>query len=137
MQRNHLSTKKNDEAIELALLQKLAERLPNDVDILQALAELYAKNKLVEAGLAVDKRLSKLEPRNETVWYNLACSHALMQQIDEAFEALSKAVEFGYRDYEWMKSDTDLDSLREDKRYESLLGYIFSETDAPCEDDEC
>ena len=47
MQRNQLATVKNDEAIELALLQKLAERLPNDIDILQALAELYTKNKLI------------------------------------------------------------------------------------------
>lgn len=137
MQRNQLATAKNDEAIELALLQKLAERLPNDIDILQALAELYTKNKLIEAGLAVDQRLAQLAPRDETVWYNLSCSYALMDQIDEAFEALSKAIDFGYRDYEWMKSDTDLDSLREDKRYESLLGYIFSEIDTPCEDDEC
>ena len=137
MQRNQLATAKNDEAIELALLQKLAERLPNDIDILQALAELYTKNKLIEAGLAVDQRLAQLAPRDETAWYNLACSYALMDQIDEAFEALSKAIDFGYRDYEWMKSDTDLDSLREDKRYESLLGYIFSEIDTPCEDDEC
>ena len=48
MQRNQLATAKNDEAIELALLQKLAERLPNDIDILQALAELYTKNKLID-----------------------------------------------------------------------------------------
>ena len=120
----------------MALFQKLEKRLPNDTEILQVLAELYTKNKLYKVGLAVDLRLTKLDPQNGMVWYNLGCSFALNEQTDEAFEALSKAIEYGYDDYEWMKNDSDLDGLRDDKRYESLLGFIFTQTNSSCEDEE-
>jgi tetratricopeptide (TPR) repeat protein len=136
MKRDQLSAKQKDETIELALFQKLEKRLPNDTEILQVLAELYTKNKLYKAGLAVDLRLTKLDPQNGMVWYNLGCSFALNEQTDEAFEALSKAIEYGYDDYEWMKNDSDLDGLRDDKRYESLLGSIFTQTNSSCEDEE-
>jgi tetratricopeptide (TPR) repeat protein len=136
MKRDQLSAKQKDETIELALFQKLEKRLPNDTEILQVLAELYTKNKLYKVGLAVDLRLTKLDPQNGMVWYNLGCSFALNEQTDEAFEALSKAIEYGYDDYEWMKNDSDLDGLRDDKRYESLLGFIFTQTNSSCEDEE-
>ena len=136
MKRDQLSAKQKNETIELALFQKLEKRLPNDTEILQVLAELYTKNKLYKVGLAVDLRLTKLDPQNGMVWYNLGCSFALNEQTDEAFEALSKAIEYGYDDYEWMKNDSDLDGLRDDKRYESLLGFIFTQTNSSCEDEE-
>lgn len=136
MKRDQLSAKQKDETIELALFQKLEKRLPNDTEILQVLAELYTKNKLYKVGLAVDLRLTKLDPQNGMVWYNLGCSFALNEQTDEAFEALSKAIEYGYDDYEWMKNDSDLDGLRDDKRYESLLCFIFTQTNSSCEDEE-
>tara|TARA_A100001015_G_scaffold107665_1_gene119430 strand:- start:16541 stop:16954 length:414 start_codon:yes stop_codon:yes gene_type:complete len=136
MKRDQLSAKQKDETIELALFQKLEKRLPNDTEILQVLAELYTKNKLYKVGLAVDLRLTKLDPQNGMVWYNLGCSFALNEQTDEAFEALSKAIEYGYDDYEWMKNDSDLDGLRDDKRYKSLLGFIFTQTNSSCEDEE-
>ena len=136
MKRSQLSANQNNETIELALFQKLEKRLPNDTEILQVLAELYTKNQLFKAGLAVDLRLTKLDPQNGMVWYNLGCSFALNDRIDEAFEAPSKAIEYGYDDYEWMKNDCDLDVLRDDKRYESLLGFIFTQTNSACEEDE-
>ena len=136
MKRSQLSANQNNETIELALFQKLEKRLPNDTEILQVLAELYTKNQLFKAGLAVDLRLTKLDPQNGMVWYNLGCSFALNDRIDEAFEALSKAIKYGYDDYEWMKNDSDLDVLRDDKRYESLLGFIFTQTNSACEEDE-
>ena len=136
MKRHQLSAKLYDENIELAFFKKLEKRLPLDTEILQVLAELYTKNKFYQAGLAVDLRLSKLEPQNGTVWYNLGCSFALNQQLDESFKALSKAIEYGYDDYEWIKNDSDLDGLRDDKRYESLLELIFTQTYSSYEDED-
>ena len=136
MKRDQLSAKQNNDAIELALFEKLEKRLPNDTEILQVLAELYTKNRLYKAGLAVDLRLTKLEPHNGMVWYNLGCSYALNQQFDESFEALYKAIEYGYNDYEWLKNDDDLDVLREDKRYDSLLSFILTQTPLSHEDEE-
>ena len=62
------------------------------------------------------------------VWYNLGCSFALNQQFDESFETLYKAIEYGYNNYEWLKNDGDLDVSQEDKRYDSLLGILLTQT---------
>jgi DNA-binding SARP family transcriptional activator len=135
MQRSSVQIRDNTDLKELSLLQKLAQRLPEDVDILKALAEAYTKSHLFEAGLKIDQQLSMLEPSNQTVWYNLACSYALTDGVDEAFEALAKAIDLGFTDYELIKGDSDLRILHDDPRYESLLGYIFSKIDSAYEED--
>lgn len=118
------STKQD--AVELQFLQKVAERLTDDVEVLQALAELYTKNGKFKEGLAVDRQLCQRLPSDDLAWYNLGCSYALTNQPDEAFEALTKSVELGYGDYDWMKSDPDLLNLHKDPRFESLLSWLYS-----------
>ena len=93
---------------------------------LQALAELYTKNGKFKEGLAVDQQLCQRLPSDDLAWYNLGCSYALTNQPDEAFEALTRSVELGYGDYDWMKSDPDLLNLHKDPRFESLLSWLYS-----------
>ena len=114
------------DVVELRFLEKVATRLPGDVEVLQALADLYTRTGRFEEGLSMDLRLSQQLPNDELVWYNLGCSYALTQHPDEAFEALSKAVELGYGDYDWMKTDSDLVNLHKDPRFESLLSWLYS-----------
>jgi tetratricopeptide (TPR) repeat protein len=120
------------DAVELSFLEKVAKRLPEDVEVLQALAELYTRNGRFKEGLDVDIQLTRHLPGDDLVWYNLACSYALTKSSNLAFEALTKAVELGYDDYDWMKSDSDLNSLHDDPRFESLLSWLYS----ACNDDE-
>ncbi|NLX27237.1 MAG: hypothetical protein GXY61_14965 [Lentisphaerae bacterium] len=118
------STKQD--AVELEFLQKVAGRLTDDIEVLQALAELYTKNGKFKEGLAVDQQLCQRLPSDDLAWYNLGCSYALTNQPDEAFEALTRSVELGYGDYDWMKSDPDLLNLHKDPRFESLLSWLYS-----------
>ncbi|HSR88298.1 MAG TPA: hypothetical protein VLL07_05050 [Pontiella sp.] len=126
MSKDRLNNRAKHAAVELRFLQKISERLPEDVEVLQALADLYTKNGKYEEGLAVDKLLSQQLPNDELVWYNLGCSYALTNQPDEAFESLAKAVELGYSDYDLMKTDPDLNRLHPDPRFESLLSWLYS-----------
>lgn len=114
------------DTIELNFLEKISERLPEDLEVLQALAELYTKTGKYKQGLAIDLQLSQLIPNDDIVWYNLGCSHALTRQYDEAFEALAKAIDLGYGDYDWMKTDPDLAGLNADPRFESLLNWLYT-----------
>ena len=114
------------QVVELQFLEKIADRLPGDIEVLQALADLYTKTGNYEKGLKVDLMLSQQLPNDDLVWYNLGCSYALMNHSDEAFEALTKAVELGYGDYDWMKTDPDLSDLHRDPRFESLLSWLYS-----------
>ena len=115
-----------NDAVELGFLEKVAKRLPEDLEVLQALADLYTKTGKYENGLAIDRKLSRQMPHDDMVWYNLGCSYALTNQPNEAFEALTKAVELGYGDYDWMKTDPDLKPLRNDPRFESLLSWLYT-----------
>lgn len=114
------------QAVELSFLEKVSERLPEDIEILQALADLYTKTGKYEEGLEIDEKLSHQLPNDDLVWYNLGCSYSLTNHPDQAFEALTKAVELGYSDYDWMKTDPDLNSLHADPRFESLLSWLYT-----------
>ena len=114
------------QAVELSFLEKVSERLPEDVEILQALADLYTKTGKYQEGLNIDEKLSHQLPNDDLVWYNLGCSYSLTNRADAAFEALTKAVELGYSDYDWMKTDPDLNNLHADPRFESLLSWLYT-----------
>jgi len=112
------------ERIEMKFLEKLRGRCPENGRILEALGELYTRAGRYEEGLKVDLELSKINPRESVVWYNLGCSYALVERFDDAFRALNKAIDLGYHDVEWMQRDSDLDVLRDDPRFAALVKRV-------------
>ena len=52
---------------------------------------------------------------------NLACSYSNLEDVDAAFEALHRAFDLGYNDYRHLLRDPDLENLRKDRRFKSLL----------------
>lgn len=111
---------------ELEFLENVARRLPEDKEVLRALADLYTRTGDYAEGLRIDERLSHLCAEEPLVWYNLGCSFSLVKRLDDALEALSRAIELGYDDYEWMKKDPDLSGLHGDPRFESMLEWIYN-----------
>jgi HEAT repeat protein len=53
--------------------------------------------------------------------YNLACLSAKAGDKAAALDWLSKAVAAGFRDADWMRRDRDLDAVREDPAFRTLL----------------
>ena len=53
--------------------------------------------------------------------YNIACGYALTGSKDKALDWLGRAVDAGFRDRQLMTTDTDLESLRGDPRFEGLV----------------
>jgi tetratricopeptide (TPR) repeat protein len=126
MSKNRTGGRAGHDAVELGFLEKVFQRLPEDIEILQALADLYTKTGKYQEGLEIDIKLSQQLPNDDMVWYNLGCSYSLTNHPDEAFEALTNAVELGYGDYDWMKTDPDLNKLHADPRFESLLSWLYT-----------
>lgn len=60
-------------------------------------------------------------PKSSIVLYNLACDHALLGQKDKALAWLDKAVVGGFYAPRKITSDTDLDALRDEPKYKSIL----------------
>ncbi|MFT7667738.1 MAG: tetratricopeptide (TPR) repeat protein [Planctomycetota bacterium] len=101
-------------------------RNPDNVEALAELGHIYTLQGQWNKGLTVDLQLVAVVPESSTVRYNLACSYALLGRIDEAFDALNTAVDLGYDEDLFMAEDSDLEALRNDQRFRTLLERIRS-----------
>jgi hypothetical protein len=61
---------------------------------------------------------------NPIVWYNLACVRAQIGQKSSAIEALENALKHGFNRYELLRTDTDLDPLRDRSDFKALMAEI-------------
>jgi tetratricopeptide (TPR) repeat protein len=106
---------------ELDFFAGVLGRHPDFVDVLRAHGEnLTLKGRYADA-LELDKRLIQLRPTDALTHYNLACIYALLKKPDLALKALRRAVELGYRDFDYMRKDRTLDAVRHDPRFRQLL----------------
>jgi hypothetical protein len=106
---------------EVEFYGKLLTTMPGFTEVLRVQAANLTTKGRLQDGLAVDKQLVAVRPTDPTAHYNLACRYALLKQPDEALVSLRKAVELGYRDFEFMEEDHDLDSIRKDPRFRALV----------------
>jgi tetratricopeptide (TPR) repeat protein len=108
----------------ISFLEGIVKRDGDYVEALQVLGDHYTQRGRFEHSLKVDKQLSRLEPRNPLVFYNLACSHSLNSEFDLAAAALQKALTLGYRDFKWLARDPDLRLLRKHPLYRTIAARI-------------
>lgn len=110
--------------IQIEFIEGLIRRDPDYVDALELLGDQYTRRGRYTEGLQVDERLARLQPREPLVFYNLACSYALTDQFDRATLALDTALNLGYRDFNWLARDPDLQKLRDQPVYRGIEDKI-------------
>ena len=110
--------------IKISFMEGIVRRDTSYVEALQILGDHYTQRGRFENSLKVDKQLSRLEPRNPLVFYNLACSYSLNAEYDRAASALEKALTLGYRDFKWLAKDPDLLRLRKHPVYRMIEAKI-------------
>jgi len=105
----------------LARLLERTERHPSNPQAWMELAHAYYKNgdyaKAESAGL----RAAGLGADNPLAWYNLACYQALAGEADAALSSLAQALRLDPELVGRAQRDADLDPLRDDPRFGSLL----------------
>jgi tetratricopeptide (TPR) repeat protein len=116
---------KEDLELEIRFFEGITRRDPEYVEALQILGDAYTKTGKWAKGLEIDQRLAHLCPSNPVVFYNLACSYSLLNQLDEAFGALEQAVKLGYKDTRWLTKDPDLENLRRDERFGRVREHLL------------
>lgn len=113
--------KKRDLDFEISFYEGILKRDPNLVDVLIPLGHAYTDGGYYEKGLDIDLRLSRLNPKDPVVFYNLACSYSVLGQITPALGSLEKALSLGYNDFRFLMIDPDMENLRKSPRFEQLL----------------
>ena len=106
---------------ELEFLGGILQREPDYADVLRVMGNNLTLKGRIKDGLDVDRRLVRLRPQDALAHYNLACSYALLKKTEPALTTLRRAIELGYRDFKYMRTDRDLDSIRDDPRYRAIL----------------
>jgi len=113
-------------------LENKYEETYNKKDFKQT--ELFLKEQiaLIENVKLSDTEISKFQSDIDNIkanaYYNLACTYSLSNQKKQAIEAFEKSVGLGYKDYYHTLEDTDLDNIRNEKRFVSLMKEIYDKT---------
>ncbi len=76
----------------------------------------------IEEAIASYDQALKFQPDDTSAFYNKACCYALQGHVEQAIENLQQAINLSPDKYrEMAKTDSDFDSIREDKRFEELI----------------
>jgi adenylate cyclase len=105
----------------LRVAEKHLELNPDDARALYLGAGALVRLGERDRGLEWTKRACAIDPEDPGVLYNVACSYAQLGQANEAISCLEKAVQNGFGHREWLENDSDLDSLRSDPRFQTVL----------------
>lgn len=111
-----------DEAIRRGKRQ--LESNPDDVRALYLTGCLLARSGDSEGGMELGRRAMTLRPDASIVNYNLGCLFALSGDPDRALDCLKASTEIGRSTVSWLEHDSDLDSLRDDPRFQEIIDSL-------------
>jgi len=94
---------------------------PDDVRALYLGAIVHIKIGNKKLGMGWASKALEIEPEETSVLYNVACCYSLLNEKEEAIELLEKAVDGGFGYMEWLMNDSDLDSIRDHPKFQSLI----------------
>jgi len=97
---------------------------PEDPICLNQLAVALAGVGKIDGAVAILEKLERLLPDAPTVSFNLACMYARQSQMDKSVMHLEKALDKGYNDWTTLKTDTDLETIRQTPFYKQLINTL-------------
>ncbi len=106
----------------LHVVQQHLELNPDDPRAATMCAVSLCRLGRLHEGITWAERARSIDPEDAGVAYNVACLYALEGLEDPALDALQQALNAGFGDREWIAHDPDLESLRGNPRFQSLVG---------------
>lgn len=97
---------------------------PENPDFYINLSTAYLKEKNFAKAHTALLTLKTKSPQNPLLYYNLACYFSLRNEITASKEALQKAAVLGFKKFEDIQTDSDLENLRKSKGYANWFESI-------------
>ena len=102
----------------------LVEQDPDDAASWFGLAYCLHMDGDYQRAIEAHRKAATFESIKGIALYNLACAYALTGQTDEALKALKASGDAGFDLTDPMRSDSDLDNLRDDVRFKEFLVLV-------------
>jgi tetratricopeptide (TPR) repeat protein len=91
------------------------------VPALNNLALVTAANQEYYKAITIFLDVLNYHPDDAETHYNIACMYSQLKRVNESISWLKKAIDKGYANWESIKSDSDLDNIRESSAYKELI----------------
>ncbi len=105
-------------------MEKTLEIDPGNIAVLNRLAVYYSFLGKNDQALSTLERITRISPDSADALYNIACIHAKENRIMESVKALQKAVGLGFKNWQLLKTDRDLDNIRSTNYYTDLISRV-------------
>ena len=122
-----LNRKQDEMRVRLGALGTLERHLklnPHDTRAIYFAAQNLYRIGEKDKAVAMAEQAMQQGMNEPVVLYNVACFYTGMGDTQRAIDLLEQAVDQGWGDRAWMENDSDLVSLHEDPRFQSLLARI-------------
>jgi tetratricopeptide (TPR) repeat protein len=88
-------------------------------------AYLNLNKKNFELSLKTLKTLESINPKNPLLHYNFSCYYSLLGNIPQSIDSLKKAIVNGYKNYQSIETDPDLENLRKNSQFKELKSLLL------------
>ena len=120
-ERGNLFLSKGDVSQAINQFENALAIQPDYPQALNNLAMAYAADKQYDNALDAFKKMIAFQPDNASHYYNVAVLYALQTKVIESIEWLKKAIDRGYTNWELIKTDKDLENIRNSAEYKELI----------------
>jgi len=117
--RIHEASKASHKAV--GVIERWLDLNPDDARALNLGATIWSNLGQQEKALEWARRSLVIDKEDPQLLYNVACVYAIEGMKDDAILTLERAIDKGYGHKEWIEHDSDLNSLRSDKRFQALI----------------
>ncbi|MFQ5978414.1 MAG: tetratricopeptide repeat protein [Candidatus Heimdallarchaeota archaeon] len=114
-----LGQEKYEEAIEA--FQEGLRSEPSRVDLKLLLAQAYYSLSRWQDVLDILQNALEINNENDIAWYNKACVHARLGQVEDACKSLGKAIVFSGHWKRKARNDSDFDEVRSEDCIQRIL----------------
>jgi tetratricopeptide (TPR) repeat protein len=94
---------------------------PTFLEALNNLGLAHTKKCEYDKALSVFEKMTELQPDSAGAYYNIACIYAKQNKVVESIGWLKKAIKRGYNNWHLIKTDKDLESIRDSSYYKEIV----------------